>query len=360
VPYLLNEAGLSDDPPGGGDMDALIDRGLRDGKVLESEIERLANELGLSAVAVEDLRDQLAACGVEVEDDLGRPSAAMRYDNRALAHYAVDALDQFLYEAGRHRLLSAAEEIALAKRIERGDLAAKEQMITHNLRLVVSIARRYQGTELTLLDLIQEGTLGLIRAVEKFDWRKGFRFSTYATLWIRQAIGRALSHHSRAIRLPAAVAQQERRLARARADLSTTLGREPTSDELAEAAGLAPAEVAVLAGAARVVASLDVPVGESGEAVLGDMLPRPGGDAGEEVIVNLEREAVQRAVRALPDREREVIKRRFGINGDARPESHAKIGRRLGVSASEVRALERRGLAYLSQRRELDALGPAA
>ena len=216
--HLLNDEDrdLFDDPvsddPRGGDLDVLLDRGLLDGRVQESEIEQIAEERALSPEAVEGLRDQLAALGVRVEDNVGRPAAATRYANGDLAHYAVDALDQFMADAARHRLLTASEELALAKRIERGDLEAKERLITHNLRLVVSIARRYQGTELTLLDLIQEGTLGLIRAAEKYDWRKGFRFSTYATLWIRQAIGRALSNHSRAIRLPVAVAQRERRL----------------------------------------------------------------------------------------------------------------------------------------------------
>jgi RNA polymerase primary sigma factor len=181
---------------------ALIERGERDGCLRESEIERAAEELALDAVALEDLRHRLAGLGIAIRDDCGRPAPTLRYANGELAHFTVDGLEQFLAEAARHRLLTAAEEIELAKRIERGDLAAKERLITHNVRLVVSIARRYQGSELSLLDLIQAGTIGLIRAAEKFDWRKGFRFSTYATLWIRQSIGRALANQSRTIRLP--------------------------------------------------------------------------------------------------------------------------------------------------------------
>ena len=367
MPDLLNDEDrdllddpVSDDPPRGGDLDALLDRGLLDGSVQESEIEQVAEELALGPEAVEGLRDQLAALGVRVEDNLGRPAPATRYANGDLAHYAVDALDQFMADAARHRLLTAGEEIALAKRIERGDLAAKEQLITHNLRLVVSIARRYQGTELTLLDLIQEGTLGLIRAAEKYDWRKGFRFSTYATLWIRQAIGRALSNHSRAIRLPVAVAQRERRLARIRAELTLELGRDPDREELAAAAGLELSELDELSAAARVVTSLDAPTGDLGESVLGDILPDRAEGPGEQVLVSLEREAVRRAVAALPEPAREVVKARFGINGDPRPESHAAIARRLGRTANEVRAIERAALADLSRLRELDALFRAA
>jgi RNA polymerase primary sigma factor len=351
-----------DDPPEGVGLDVLFDRALAAGSIRESALERTAMELGLDAERVEDVRDQLAALGIDVEDDVGRAGEPAGYDNVDLAHYAVDALDQYLAEAARHRLLSATEELALARRIERGDLEAKEQLITHNLRLVVSIARRYQGSELTLLDLIQEGTLGLIRATEKFDWRRGFRFSTYATLWIRQAIGRALANHSRAIRLPAAVALHERKLARARMQITAAAGREPTVEELAAASGLTPRDVEAVDAAARVVVSLDVPVAtaDSAGARLGDLLPAVGDGVAEDVVVSLERSAVRRAVNALPERERTVVKRRFGMNGDPRPESHAQIARSLGVTVREVRTIESLALTKLSRLRELDALFRAA
>lgn len=276
------------------------------------------------------------------------------------AHYAVDALDQFLAEAGRHRLLTATEEQSLARRVERGDLKAKDQLITHNLRLVVSIARRYQGSELSLLDLIQEGTLGLMRAVEKFDWRKGFRFSTYATLWIQQAIGRALSNQTRAIRLPAELGHAERRIARAQARLRDELGREPRTEEVAAATGLSASRLDAVTSAARVVTSLDVPLGPEDRDALRDTLWNPQPDVGEQVVVSLERHAVRRAVEALPEVERDVIKRRFGMDGDPHPESHMTIASALGLSIAEVRATERRALTKLSRQRELDALFPAA
>jgi RNA polymerase primary sigma factor len=341
-------------------IEELIERAERLGGVRESEIERLSEDLGLDGEALEALRERLAERGIAVEDDCGRAAASTSYANGVLAHYAVDALDQFLAGAARHRLLTAVEERELAKRIERGDLVAKERLITHNLRLVVSIARRYQKTDLALLDLIQEGTIGLIRAAEKYDWRRGFRFSTYATLWIRQSIGRALAHHARTIRLPAHVAQRERKLAAAHADLAARLRRDPTIEEVAEAARVPLAEALALDQAARVVTSLDRPAGEEGESTLGQHLPASGPDVGEEVVLSLEQRAVRAAVDALTEPDREVVKRRFGMDGDPRPESHATIARRLGVSSAEVRAIEKRALAELARLRELDGLSRAA
>jgi RNA polymerase primary sigma factor len=341
-------------------VDALVERGVHEGRLRESDVEALAERLALDAVALEGVRERLAEHGVEVEDDCGRPAGTTRYANGDLVHYAVDGLDQFLAEAGQHPLLTPAEEIELAKRIERGDLAAKERLITHNLRLVVSVARRYPGTELSLLDLIQEGTIGLIRAAEKFDWRKGFRFSTYATLWIRQSIGRALSNHARSIRLPAHVVQRERRLARARVALTTELGREPTIEEVSAAAGIPLEQALALAKAPRVVTSLDRSVGKDHDTPLGALFAAPHPDVGEEVVLSLDGEVVRRAVSELDEPDRLVIRLRFGIDDDGEPQTHAAVGRQLGLATSEVRAIEERALSALARLRELEALSDAA
>ncbi len=278
-----------------------------------------------------------------------------------LSHHTSDALQLFLDEVGRHKLLTPDEEIELAKRIERGDLAAKDRMVNANLRLVVSIARKYQGLgEMCLLDLIQEGVLGLIRAVEKFDWRKGFRFSTYATLWIRQAIQRGLADRGRTIRLPVNVAQRERRIAKAERELAVKLGREPTLEETARAAELTPRDVADLREAARTVTSLDLPIGEEGDARLGDLLPAEQAAPEEEVHLTLAEQAVRATVAELPPPEREVIKLRFGLDGDREPLGVTHVGRKLGLSTRRVREIEERALEELALRRELHALAEAA
>jgi len=271
----------------------------------------------------------------------------------------MDAMSLFLAEVRRHRLLTRAEEVALAKQIERGDLAAKERLVNSNLRLVISNARSYEGLDLPLLDLIQEGMLGLIRAAEKFDWRKGYKFSTYATFWIRESIQRAIANRSRPIRIPVHIGQRERRIERAHAALVARLGREPTDEEIAAAAELELREVHATRAIARVVTSLDRPVGEEEETTLGALLASDASAPHEEVETAARDAALHRALQRLPEAERKVVKLRFGIDGDE-PTPLREAGRRLGISSDAVRKLERRALAELAESDELEALRPAA
>ena len=270
------------------------------------------------------------------------------------ARERVDHLALFLEQAGRWRLLRPHEEITLARRIERGDQTAKERMINSNLRLVVSLARKYGPVHhgLSLLDLVQEGMLGLIRAVEKFDWRRGNRFSTYATWWIRQAIERGIAGKARHVRLPVNVIQRHRRIARAGADLSSRLDRDPTDEELAEAAGVSVAHVEEAHAAARTVASLDRPVGEDGESTLGDLLPSPAPGPDDVVDEWLREAAVHRAVHTLPARDRVVVRMRYGIDGET-PRSLKEIGDVLELTPERVRQIEAAALARLADAREL-------
>lgn len=274
----------------------------------------------------------------------------------------TDALQLFLNAIGRHRLLTPPEEIDLARRIERGDLAAKERMINANLRLVVSIAKRYlprPPSDLTLLDLIQEGMLGLIRGVEKFDWRLGFRFSTYATWWIRQAIERGMDSKARTIKLPINLVRAQRKLARARNALAVRLDREPTEEELAAEAELAVADIHALRDAARAVTSLDRPLGDDDDAAFGDVLPADGPGPDDVVQVSLRHEALRRALNELPDRERTVVALRYGIESGV-PTPLREIGRLLEITPERVRQIEARALARLGRMRELEGLRTAA
>ena len=271
----------------------------------------------------------------------------------------LDSLQQFLNEARRYPLLTAAEEIELAKRIERGDMAAKDRMINSNLRLVVSIAKKYQGQGLTLGDLIQEGVIGLIRAAEKFDWRRGFKFSTYATLWIRQAIQRGLHNTSRTIRMPVHIAQRERKISRVERELNVKLGREPSLEEIADVAELPIEEVEEIKKASQPMASLDQPVGDDGDSAFGDFLSSDKPEPQEEVVMNFRDEAVRRALDKLPERERDVVELRFGV-GLAEPTPLRETGRVLGMSAERVRQLEERALRQLAESGDLDSLREAA
>jgi RNA polymerase primary sigma factor len=270
-----------------------------------------------------------------------------------------ESLELFLRRARLHPLLTAAEEIELAKRIERGDLEAKERMINANLRLVVSQARRYQGHGLPMEDLVQEGMLGLIRAVEKFDWRRGFKFSTYGTLWIRQAIQRGLQNHGRTIRVPVHVSQRQVKVRKIEADLSTKLGREPTDEEIAVVAELPLEEISELRELSRAMTSLDQPVSEDGETALGDLLASDRPEPLEEVAVSERDERLGEAVSRLPAAEQSVIRLRFGLAGEE-PRTLRQAGSELGITAERARQLEEQGLRRLASARELEGLSEAA
>ena len=306
------------------------------------------------------LYESLDTRGIELRDNCGRDIEQRPLDGAQLASATTDALQLFLNEIGRHRLLTPVEEIDLAKRIERGDLAAKERMINANLRLVVSIAKKYQGSELTLLDLIQEGILGLIRAVEKFDWRKGYRFSTYATWWIRQAVERGMDAKARTIKLPINLVRNQRKLARAENALSVP-ARPPADRRGARRRGArsASTDMYALRDAARAVTSLDRPLGEEEDAAFGDLLPSDQPAPEDEVHISLRTEALRSALGELPDRERRVVELRYGIAG-SEPTPLREIGRQLGITPERVRQIESRALGRLGRMRELAALREAA
>ena len=341
-------------------IDALVGRGEQQGCVNLSELSGLVEELELSDEEAQALADRLESRGIEISDDCGHGAPEpVQYDNIELAAITGDTLQLFLRDVRRHPLLSAADEVELAKRIEQGDLDAKERMINSNLRLVVSLAKRYQGQELSLLDLIQEGILGLIRAAEKFDWRKGYKFSTYATFWIRHAIQRGLANQGRTIRLPVHIGQRERKISRTERELALRLGRAPTDAEIAREAELTLTEVEETRAVTRTVTSLDRPLGPEGDTGLGDLLPSEERGPVEEVEIGLREEAVHAALDRLPEQEREVIKLRYGINGDE-PTPLREAGRRLGLSPERVRRIEHKALERLAGTREVAGLAEAA
>jgi RNA polymerase primary sigma factor len=267
----------------------------------------------------------------------------------------TDALSLFLREVGRHPLLTRAQEVELAKRLERGDLGAKQQMIESNLRLVVSIAKNYRHQGLPFLDLIQEGTLGLIRAVEKFDWRRGYKFSTYATWWIRQAAARALAEKARTIRLPVHIVERLQKMKRAERTLWTQLGREPALEEIAEEANLPLEQAHEVRAAARASASLDQPVGEQEDALLGDFVAGDDPLPEEKADVSFRRQALSQALAALPDRDRQVLALRYGLGG-IEAKTLADVGLRLGLSRERIRQIERDSLRLLATLHEIQAV----
>jgi RNA polymerase primary sigma factor len=337
----------------------LMEHGDELGCINMSAFTALVQELELDDDELNGLYEQIEERGIELTDDCALPDLQEpTYVNSEVAAMTTDSLQLFLNEAGRYPLLTAAEEVELAKAIEAGDKRAKDRMVNSNLRLVVSIAKKYQGHGLPLIDLIQEGIIGLIRAVEKFDWRRGYKFSTYATWWIRQAVQRGVANKSRTIRIPVHIVEREQKIARAERELVLKLERAPTDEEVAKASKLNVKHVRETRAAARTVASLDKPVGDESDTAFGDLVAHEAGNVEEEVVVALGDDALHRAIATLPPREQEVIKLRYGFDSEQDPKSLEQIGRILGITRERVRQIETQALGRLAEQREIAALSP--
>src|SRR3954465_11068361 len=338
------------------DIQALLENAEATGSIRQPELAELIEAQQLDDLQSDALFNELDRRGIEIVDEEKEkekepppPPLQTSYET------TTDALQLFLREAGRHQLLTAAQEVELAKRIERGDMNAKQHMIQANLRLVVSIAKNYRNQGLPFLDLIQEGTLGLIRAVEKFDWRRGYKFSTSATWWIRQAVARALADKARTIRMPVHIVERLQKMNRAERSLWAVLGREPTLEEIADEANLPLTQAREVRAAARASTSLDAPVGDSDDAVLGDFVAGDGPLPDEEVEHSLRSETLATALKALPERHRHVVVLRYGL-GDAEPKTLEDIGRRLGLTRERVRQIEVEALKRLATLHEMEAV----
>ncbi len=338
-------------------VQALLDEGRQAGAVALSRVADVVDAAELSEDQQERLLQLLAEMSVEVLGDEVEPPAPERprLDLTVKSH-STDPVRMYLREIGRVTLLTAAEEVSLAKRIERNDVAAKSTLIEANLRLVVSVAKRYVGRGLSFLDLIQEGNLGLIRAVEKFDYRKGYKFSTYATWWIRQAITRAIADQARTIRVPVHMVETINRLSRIQRQLLQELGREPTVEELAEEMDIGPERVREIQKVAREPISLEIPVGEDEDSQLGDLV-EDGAILGpaEQVAGLARRSELDGVLGSLSDRERKVIELRFGLRGEE-PRTLEEVGRRFGVTRERIRQIEARSLAKLEGYRDCQPL----
>jgi RNA polymerase primary sigma factor len=325
------------------DLTVFFERAEERGAVAEEALDALAFEHDLDDDEIAAVRADLETREIEITREVPADAPAREPSEPVM----TDSLTMFMNEIGRYPLLTAAQEVELAKRIERGDAAAKARMINCNLRLVISIAKRYQRQGVSLSDLVQDGIIGLDRAAEKFDWRKGFKFSTYATWWIRQACQRAVANQARTIRVPTHVHERRVKLERARRQLELQLEREPTAEELAHATGLELQHVEEALDVAEVSASLNQAIGGDGDGELGDLLADPTAtDPAEEAGDALRRYEVRRALQTLPERERRVLELRFGVDGQQ--QALEAIGRELGISRERVRQVEGEALANLA------------
>jgi RNA polymerase primary sigma factor len=336
---------------------SIVENAEERGYVEPAELEALALELDLGDQEMADFTQELESLGLEIGAPVDEPdeTPVAAPVTEHVHHGAGDSLQLFLADVGKHKLLTASEEVTLAKLIEKGDLIAKRKMIESNLRLVVSIAKGYRGLGVPFLDLIQEGTLGLNRAVEKFDWRRGFKFSTYATWWIRQSVQRAVANNARTIRVPVHVVERQQKLGRAARRLEVELGREATKEELAEATGLPVQHVDEALGAAQASVSLNQSVGADDEGELGDLFAdREAADPFDEAEESLRKQGVRKALDALPERERRILELRFGFEGD--PWTLEAIGHELGLTRERVRQLEGQALQRLAALRDLSSV----
>jgi RNA polymerase primary sigma factor len=347
----------------------LIARGLQVGVLTQAEIASATVELGLEEADVEELHRVFERCEIELVEEIDPATAesliierapGKRPGRKAALHLepggTTDGLQLFLNGIGKVRLLTAQEEVELSKRIERGSFEAKQRMVESNLRLVVSIAKHYRNQGLPFLDLIQEGTLGLVRATEKYDYRRGFKFSTYATWWVRQAIARALADKARTIRIPVHVVEKLNRIGRAERKLMTGLGREPTAEEIAEVTGIEPEEVESIRRSAQAPISLEKPVGDEEQSEFGHLIADEHAESPyERAVEALTNEALRQALENLSYRERRVIELHYGL-GDQQPRTLNEIGRRFNVTRERIRQIEHRSLKKLQELQETQRL----
>jgi len=351
------------------EVKGLIARGLHVGVLTYAEIASAAAELGLEDTDVEELHEVFERCEIELIDEIDPATAAnvmierapeKRTRRKAAKHlepeWTTDGLQLFLKGIGKVRLLTAQQEVDLARRIERGSFEAKQRMVESNLRLVVSIAKNYRNQGLPFLDLIQEGTIGLVRATEKYDYRRGFKFSTYATWWIRQAIARALADKARTIRIPVHVVEKLNRIGRAERKLATGLGREPTVEEIAEVTGIEPQEVESIRRSTQAPISLEKPVGEEEQSEFGQLIADEHAESPYERAVEiLTTEALREALENLSYRERRVLELRYGL-GDQNPCTLEEVGRAFNVTRERIRQIEHQSLKKLQALQETQRL----
>src|SRR4051812_25534450 len=348
------------------ELQKLVETGKEKGFLNYDEIIAGIEEIELSKEQFEDFTTYLIDHGVElVEGEQHKslpheePLAEVEKNSPKLdltVEPSLDSLRLYLREIGRVPLLTADQEVYLAKRIERGDMIAKTQMIEANLRLVVSIAKGYLGRGLSFLDLIQEGSLGLIRAVEKFDYRKGYKFSTYATWWIRQAVTRAIADKARTIRIPVHMVEKLNKVVHIERQLVQRLGREPRPEEIAEELEITTEEVREILRMAQHPVSLEKPIGEEEDSELGDFVQDENTESPEDAVsLTLRRTDIDNALSALPDRERQVIELRFGLNGQ-QPCTLEEVGRAFGVTRERIRQIENNTLKKLESLPEAQGL----